>query len=206
MSDLGAVPGRATDSRTLDIPWTPMSYGVVRVPAEPRSAARPCPPRCRRTPAVRIDRRHGHDRRERMIPLAAPADESAFEHWLAREVIGGPVLPSPDVHVVTTSRPVASSRLRGTVALCARPLVTRNVHAAQKPFAAIPQLFPAYTRPVSCQRPDPALRPGRDACPAHKSRWARNGLGAPCQKMSRLSRARVAATNSKDRARCTSRR
>src|SRR5690606_4297963 len=37
-------------------------------------------------------------------------------------------------------------------------------------------------------------------------RSPRNGLGAPCQVMWRVSRARVAATNSRERARCSSRR
>ncbi|MHB9858572.1 helicase-related protein [Streptomyces sp. YIM S03343] len=65
----------------------------------------------------RIDRRHGHDRRERMVPPAAMADEAAFEQWLAREAVGDPVVPSPDAHVVITSRPVDTGRLRVTATL-----------------------------------------------------------------------------------------
>ncbi|MFD8716841.1 helicase-related protein [Streptomyces sp. NPDC059629] len=75
----------------------------------------------------RIDRRHGHDRRERMVPPAAMADEAAFEQWLAQEVIGEPVVPSPDAHVVITSRPVAPGRLRVTATLqnlAADPMIT----------------------------------------------------------------------------------
>ena len=65
----------------------------------------------------RIDRRVGNDRRERLVPPAAMADDGTFEQWLAREVGGDPVAPSPAAHVVITSRLVASGRLRVTVTL-----------------------------------------------------------------------------------------
>ncbi|MFE6406551.1 helicase-related protein [Streptomyces sp. NPDC057837] len=65
----------------------------------------------------RIDRRNGHDRRERMVPPTVMVDEATFEQWLAREAVGEPVVPSPDAHVVITSRPVASGRLRVTATL-----------------------------------------------------------------------------------------
>ncbi|MEW1863065.1 helicase-related protein [Streptomyces sp. NPDC088194] len=65
----------------------------------------------------RIDRRVGNDRRERLVPPAAMADDVAFERWLGREVGGEPVVPSPAAHVVVTSRPVAPGRLRVTATL-----------------------------------------------------------------------------------------
>ncbi|MYT50122.1 hypothetical protein GTW50_06345 [Streptomyces sp. SID7815] len=65
----------------------------------------------------RIDRRVGNDRRERLVPPAAMEDDTSFEQWLAREVGGDPVAPSPAAHVVVTSRPVASGRLRVTATL-----------------------------------------------------------------------------------------
>ncbi|MFD5672104.1 helicase-related protein [Streptomyces sp. NPDC127040] len=65
----------------------------------------------------RIDRRAGNDRRERLVPPAAMTDDTTFEQWLAQEVGGNAVVPSPAAHVVVTSRLVASGRLRVTVTL-----------------------------------------------------------------------------------------
>ncbi|MED7950721.1 helicase-related protein [Streptomyces sp. BE303] len=65
----------------------------------------------------RIDRRTGDDRRERMVPPTAMADDSSFERWLATEVTGAPVVPAPDARVLLTVRPVSTRRLRVTATL-----------------------------------------------------------------------------------------
>ncbi|MFG3225174.1 helicase-related protein [Kitasatospora sp. NPDC048194] len=65
----------------------------------------------------RIDRRTGDDRRERLVPPGAMLDDDTFEQWLGSEIVGTPVVPSPDARVLLTVRPVAPGRLRVTATL-----------------------------------------------------------------------------------------
>ncbi|MFP8941734.1 helicase-related protein [Streptomyces fenghuangensis] len=99
----------------------------------------------------RIDRRVGDDRRERLVPPAAMVNDITFEQWLADEVSGNPVVPTPAARVVVTSRPVTSGRLRVTVTLqnmAVDPVVTvqgrgRNAGRSRRDEARDNSLFRA---------------------------------------------------------------